>query len=360
MYYKLVTLVFVAVLGFTGCFEQNEEKIEKPKVKIVKIFDVSNSGKILQSSTYPAQVEAFQDVTMAFEVSGKIVKFYYKEGQKVKKGSTIAKLDDAIYKANYNQARANYNQARKDYQRYEKLFNSNSIAKIQFEKQRLNLDVTKAMFQIAKKNFQETKLVAEFDGIMAKKIVQDFARVTAKQPIIRLQDNSSYKIKFFVPENDILQVKGELTPEHISSLVDFHVTLGNNDNKDYKAKLIDISTTAEKVTRTFETTLEMKLQKDVNILPGMTAQVQVIAKELEKKRVFIPYQAVFSDSTNKSYIWVVNKNNRVQKQEVKIGKLSNEFVELLSSLDGISKIVTSGIRFLETNDEVKEYRKIGN
>lgn len=355
MNYKILVLALITMFSFTACLEQKEEKIEKPKVKVVKMYDLSKADKFLQTFEYPAHVEALQDSTMAFEVAGKIVKFYYKEGQKVKKGSTIAKLDDEIFKANYNSAKANYTQAQLDYKRYEKLLKSNSVAKVVFEKQKQNLDVTKAQFQVAKKNLDETKLVAEFDGVMAKKMVADFARVNAKQAIVRLQDNSSYKIKFFVPERDILQVPGELSPKHISSIANFFVTLGN---KKYKAELIDISTTAEEVTRTFEATLKMPLQKGVNILPGMTAQVKVLAKKQSENRVFIPYKAVFTDSTNNSYIWFVNNENKVEKKEVQTGELVNSFVEILSGLDEVSKVVTSGIRFLEVNDEVIEYKKL--
>ncbi len=358
MYLKVLVFSLISTIVFTGCIEQEETKIEKPKTKIVKILDLKDSKKVLESFEYPAQVEALQDSTMAFEVSGKIVKFYYQEGQKVKKDSIIAKLDDTIFKANYDSAKANFSQANIDYQRYKKLFNSKAVAKIELEKQRQNLDVRKAALQVAKKNLDETKLVAEFDGIMAKKMVADFARVTAKQPIVRLQNNSSYKIKFFVPESDILQLKGELSPEYISSIVNFYVTLGNEKDKKYEAKLIDISTTAEEITRTFEATLQMQPQKHVNILPGMTAQVKAIAKKQREKKIFIPYKAIFSDSTKSSFIWVVNKNNEVLKQQIKIGELIGDSAEIVDGLDGVSKIVTSGISFLEAGDRVKEYKKL--
>lgn len=358
MYLKVLVLSLISTVVFTGCIEQEETKIEKPKTKIVKILDLKDSKKVLESFEYPAQVEALQDSTMAFEVSGKIVKFYYQEGQKVKKDSTIARLDDTIFRANYNSAKANFSQANIDYQRYKKLFNSKAVAKIELEKQRQNLDVRKAALQVAKKNLDETKLVAEFDGIMAKKMVADFARVTAKQPIVRLQNNSSYKIKFFVPESDILQLEGELSPEYISSIANFYVTLGNEKDKKYEAKLIDISTTAEEVTRTFEATLQMQPQKHVNILPGMTAQVKAVAKKQNEKKIFIPYKSVFSDSTKSSFIWVVDKNNEVLKQQIKIGELIGDSVAVIDGLDGVSKIVTSGIRFLEAGDRVKEYKKL--
>ena len=358
MKYKILSVCIMSMLLFTSC-TKDEEVQKKPSIKVVKIIDLKNSANFNRSFSYPAEIYAFQDTTMAFEVNGKIVNFYYKEGQKVKKGSVIAKLDDAIYKANYNAALANYNQAMVDYKRYQKLLKSKSVAHIEFEKRRQNLQVTKAAIQVAKKNLDETKLVAEFDGIMAKKMVDDFARITSKQPIIRLQDNSSYKIKFFVPESDIQLVKGELSSKHISNVINFYVTLGNDKNKKYKAKFLDISTTAEKVTRTFEATLEMQLQDNATILPGMTAQVSAIEKNEKEKRVFIPYKSVFTDSSNYSFIWAINENNRVYKQQIKTGKISKDSVEVIGGLDGVLKIVTSGIRFLEPNDEVQEYEKIG-
>lgn len=358
MRYIFISIILFSSMFFSACETKEEIKDEKPSIKIVKMFDLKSTQKNLSSFSYPAEVFAFQDVTMAFEVNGKITNFYYKEGQKVKKGSTIAKLDDTIYKANFDAAQANYNQAKLDYERYEQLFKSKSISNSDFEKRKQNLQVTKATMQIAKKNLEETKLIAEYDGIVAKKMVNDFARITAKQAIVRLQDNSSYKIKFFVPENDVQLLKGELTPQSISNLVDFFITFGNN--KKYNAKLIDISTTAEKTTRTFETTLRMQHQNNITILPGMTAKVIVIVKNNTKNQIFIPYHAVFTDHTKKSFIWKINDQNRVTKQELRLGALVDESVEVISGLDMSDRIVTSGVQFLEPNDEVKEYEKIGN
>ncbi|QKF81314.1 efflux RND transporter periplasmic adaptor subunit [Halarcobacter ebronensis] len=345
----------ISIFIFTGCLDNKGEKIEKEKIKVVKILNLSDSKNIEKSFEYPAQIEAFQDTVMAFEVNGKIVDFYYKEGQKVKKGSVIAKLDDEIYKANYNSAKADYIKANKDYERYKKLYGDKYISKADFEKQKQNNEVTKAALQVAKKNLEETKLIAEFDGVMAKKLVDDFARITAKQAIVRLQDNSSYKVKFFIPESDIFQFKGDLSPEYISSLVKFYVTLGN---KKYEAKLMDISTTAEKVTRTFETTLQMDHQNGVTILPGMTAQVEAVLKESKNNRTFIPYKALFSDESKNDYIWMVNKDNKVEKQKIIIGEVSGDSVEVLEGLKNVSRVVISGVRFLKANDEVKEYEKL--
>lgn len=73
----------------------------------------------------------------------------------------------------------------------------------------------------------------------------------------------------------------------------------------------------------------------------------------------IPYRAVFTDETKNTFVWIIKDNNRVYKQQIQLGKLTDEFVEAISGLDKTSKIVTSGIRFLQSNDQIKEYEKIG-
>ena len=103
----------------------------------------------------------------------------------------------------------------------------------------------------------------------------------------------------------------------------------------------------------------MQAQSDITILPGMTAKVNVVVKNKNKKDLFIPYNAVFTDESKQSFVWAVNSDNKVYKQRVILGELSKDSVEILSGLEKVSKIVTSGIRFLKQNDEVKEYEKIG-
>lgn len=359
--YKFGVFALIVAL-FSGCNETKKEEVEVHKTKpakVVKILDIQaqQSNIVLE---YPAEIYALQDTTMAFEVSGKIVKFNYKEGQKVPKGAIIAQLDDTIYKATFNSAKANYKQAQIDYERYSKLYKNRSISSADMERTQQNLDVTKSAYEIAKKNLAETKLIAEFDGILAKKIVNDFERVTAKQPILLLQDTSYYKVKFFAPEHDVLKIHGELSAKNISKQADFTVTIGvNADKKTFKAKFADITTTAVTVTRTFETTLIMKKQKDINILPGMTAKVNVISKESLQTNFLIPAQAVFSSQKGKVFVWSVDKDMRVHKKALIVGSMQENHIEVFSGLKDVEKIVISGVRFLKENDKVAQYQKIG-
>lgn len=358
MFYKLISIIGIVFL-LSACVEKEKELKEEKKIKVVKVLDLNKTDKFKNTYIYPALVYSLQDSSMAFEVSGKITKFYFKEGEFVKKGSVIAELDDTIYKARYNSAYTNLKQSELDYKRYKKLYDTRSIAKRDLEGIKQTFDINKSKFNIEKKKLAETKLIAEFDGIMAKKLVNDFERITAKQVVVRLQDNSAYKIKFSAPENDILQIEEKINVENANKTVDFFVTVGKIKNK-IPAKFLDISTTAEEISRTFEVTLKIDLLKNKNILPGMTANVEVVKKNKKDQVLFIPLNALFSDSSKNSFVWTIDEKNKVHQQKVETGRLEKNSIEIKKGLSESLKIVTSGIRFLSENDEIKEYKKIGN
>ncbi len=355
---KKEILILILTVLYIGCSKEEVKTKKKEESKVVKIYEIDDNFNDKKSKTYPALIYSFQDSTMAFEVSGKITKFYFDEGDFIKKGAVIAKLDDTIYRANYNSALATYKQSKIDYDRFKKLFESKSIAKREFEKIKQTFKISKSNLEIAKKRLTDTKLTAEFNGIMAKKLVNDYARITVKQGIIKLQDNSAYKIKFFVPENDILSLEEKVTVKNASDFADFFINIGDL-KENIPAKLIDISTTAEEVSRTFEVTLQIEVQKNKNILPGMTANVNVFSKGQNKKSIYIPLSAVFADSNNNSFVWLLNENNIISKQKVQLGNIKNDLIEIKNGLEKKQRVVTSGLRFLKDADKVIEYKKVG-
>jgi RND family efflux transporter MFP subunit len=357
--YKKITMIALCSLLLNGCFKQDKQEAIETKSKVIKTLNIKDSNSFKNSTQYPAQIHSFQNSIMAFELSGKIVKFYFNIGDKIKKGNLIAKLDDTIYKAKFNSAKATFEKAKLDYERYTKLHRTKSVSQVQYEQAKQNLDISESNYNIAKKNLQNTILKAEFDGVIAKKYVDDFARVTAKQKIIALQDNSKFKVKFFVPENDIIKANKSLNIEDINKRINLFVTLNSDQNKKYNAKLIDISTEAESVTRTYEITALINNPKTTNILPGMTAKIIINLINNNNTQIYIPLSSIFTDHSKSSFVWKIN-NGKVNKVEVQTGKLQQNKIEIIKGLHSGDKIAVSGVNLLNENDKIEEYKKLGN
>jgi len=354
-----VALTVVLLVTFSGC--QSEDKTSqtvenKPIERVVKILDLNSTKRFKKWFDYPAEISPYRNSIMAFELSGKIVRFKYNVGDRVKKGSLIAQIDDSIYRSNLKSAKAKYKKSILDFDRYQKLYNNRTVSKSRFEQIEQTKDIAESNYRIAQKNIENTKLIAEFSGVIAKKYVDDFARVTAKERVVTLQDNSKYKVTFFVPESDMISAKGTDIDE-ISKLINLYVRVGTSKNI-YEAELYDASTEAESTTRTYEITAVIDNPKDANILPGMSANIRIEVKGSKKRDLFIPSQAIFGDSANRSFVWVVDSKSRVKEREIKLGRFDSNSIEIKSGLRGDERVVLSGVKILKSGDLIKEYREL--
>lgn len=359
--YKYIKLIFFSLflILLSACTKEDKQIETQDTVKIVKTFSLKNQSKIQNWYEYPAEIFPFHSVNMAFEVSGKITDMPYHMGDRVKKDTVIAKLDDTIFKANHQVALANYEKANQDFLRYKKLFDTKAISKSDFEEAKQLKAVRQAELEIARKNLKNTKLLSEFDGVLAKKYVDDYARITAKQPILTLQDNTKLKVKFFIPEKDMLRVAKKIDIPAISKKIKLRVSVGKLDNKAYEAKIIDVATKAEDITRTFEITLLMENPEEKNILPGMSAKVHVsFDHSSDTSKVFIPIQAVFTDSSGIQKVWIVREGNAVFQKEVQTGKIQNDLIQITKGLEGNETVVSSGIKELKVADKIQNYKKL--
>lgn len=93
------------------------------------------------------------------------------------------------------------NKTRTDYSRVEQLWQrSQAVAKAEVDKQRTAMDVAQADYALAKKDFDDTRLVAPFSGVITKRYVENYSNVKDKEPIVSLQDLNDLEIMINVPE----------------------------------------------------------------------------------------------------------------------------------------------------------------
>ncbi len=258
----------------------------------------------------------------------------------------------------FNRAKVVLNQANLDLKRAKSLHAKKAIAQAQYEKAQYAYDIAKSNLAIARKNLANTQLKAEFNGTLAKKFVDDFARIVAKQQIALLQDNSKYKIKFHVPERDILKAKIKLNIKELMKKYNIFISFDTQYDKKYPARLYDFSTIAEPIARTYEATAIFAKPQDIVILPGMTAKVFIVDKVAKNHNFFIPVNSIFTNHLNESFVWLVEKDKRVKKHKIKVGHIKNDEIEVLSGLSIEDTIVSSGVHLLEDGQKIQIYKKM--
>lgn len=336
-----------------------EPVTEAPVARPVKILilDAGASAGVLE---YPGKVSPAQQSDMAFEVPGKIIELPVRESQRVSKGTLLARIDPRDYQARLDSENAKLKQSRSDYNRYRELFEKDVVSKAEMERRQRVFGVAEAAVREAEKAVEDTYLRAPFDGRVAKKLVEDFQNVQAKEPVLILQDDSTLELVINVPERDLVLGRRESTPEAATARIKPSVTITSLPDQTFPARIKELSTTADPVTRTFEATFAFENPADVNILPGMTAKVSLTlpARAGQAKGYAIPASAVLADESGAAFVWVVDPSSmRVRRAPVVVGELSGAKVEVRSGLSSGDWIAVSGVHSLREGIEVRRFEK---
>lgn len=342
--------LLLAFFALASCSaEQTEQKVEKAKaVKTITIDDGSNAIR----SSLPGKVIAGKEANITFKVSGKLENLPVKEGMQVKKGDVIAKLDQNDYRFAYEKTLATFNQNKSAYKRAVELIKNKYISQADFDRKTKAYEVAKADLNIARTNLEYTTLKAPFSGTIAKVYADNYQNIQVKEQIVTLQNLDFLDIKVFVPENKIIHLN------NIKSL-DIKVVFDANPAKSYKATLSELANKADPSTQTYEATVRLPRPANLNVLPGMTATVNTIAtpKNAIEKTITIPANAIFADSSKNTFVWVINKDSRLVKVQVKTTELKGDNVEVTEGLNTNDNVIIAGVNFLRENQLVKIYNK---
>ncbi|MGB5848293.1 MAG: efflux RND transporter periplasmic adaptor subunit [Ignavibacteriaceae bacterium] len=355
--YKMVQLFFVAVfisLINSGC---SEEQADAPTVvRPVKTVTVSGFGE--GEITFPATIEAGEKLLMTFRVSGRIIELPVREGQEIRKGQLIARLDPNDYQLAVNEARANFNKAVADLNRYQVLYEKDAVPLADLDLRIAQRDVTKAQLDETEKNLTYTYLRAPFTGRIGNRYVENYMDVKSNEQIVDLNDITSIEVKVDVPESIISLSRTLGDKLELKNFAEFETAPG----KQYQLQIKEVSNRADPLTQTFQVTFKMPQPDDIALLPGMNALVRLeatIKSDVDiELRIRIPAIAVMGADDEGSYVWVVNQQDMtVHRKMVELGQMSSEDKIFISSgLIGGEQLVVAGMKSLQEGIKVQLWK----
>ncbi|MBT2988209.1 MAG: hypothetical protein B6D72_15550 [gamma proteobacterium symbiont of Ctena orbiculata] len=346
-------LLFTLILS--ACSEPPALATKDP-VRPVKSFVVeqSNASSI---RTFPARIDAGRKAELAFRVAGKVTNLAVKEGDRVEKGQLVATLDSTDYQIAYNNRKANFDKSEKDFNRARELVDKGHISKMDFDRLEAEFKSAQSALASAQQDLNYTRLAAPFKGIIAKRHIEIFEEVQAKQVILDLQDINQLEVKFDVHESQLRELQPE--PEAGDSRrtrIPVEVAFFDHPGKRYPLSFREVSTAADAKTQTFQVTYTMPPANDITILPGMTATVTADLSEFINKSQThrVPATAIVGDASLDPRAWVIDENDMtVKSRKVKVGRFLGSRIEVLEGLEAGERIVTAGTPFLQENMKVR-------
>jgi len=339
-------------LLLTGCKDAEEVELPDP-IKPVKLFTVQAEQEKLEMNL-PGRVRAARRSELSFKVSGPLEKLPAEEGQVVKKGDLIAQILPRDFQTAITEAKARKLEAEQQYNRYKELYSKRQVSKADFDRYRASRDVARAQLEDAENALKDTTLVAPFDGVIAKRYVENFQKVKEQEPIVYLQLIDQVEILIDVPELLMAQMRSQ---EQVEIYAEFDAVAGNR----YPLVVKEFSTDADPATQTYQVVLVMDQPEEANILPGMTAKVTAKAGEGAggDSSIVVPAIAVLNDADGKNYLWVFNRDSKtVTKTPIELGKLEgSENALVTGGLQGGEEIVVAGVTKLQDGMQVRPWEK---
>ncbi|MCZ6807204.1 MAG: efflux RND transporter periplasmic adaptor subunit [Deltaproteobacteria bacterium] len=345
----------VALVMLTSCKKEEVVEVEPPP-RPIKIYRLD--GQVGDTRPdYPGRIKSRKVVELAFEVEGRITDWNVEEGQKVKKGQILSRLDPRDYQAQAEVARARLRLAEAEYRRESKLFASGSGTQRDLDVAIRSRDVSRAELRISQKAFEDTKLRAIFDGVIARKLVTDFRNVAAREPVLLLQDESAMEVIVDVPERDLTSERtDELDLAKWNEKAKPMAELSALPGRQFPVRLSELATAADPNTRTFRATFVMKKPDNVGVLSGMTAKLVLTGLATTAPDDFlVPAQAVVADTEKKPFVWLVDDESMtVSKRPIEVGKITSDRIVVTEGLEGGEAIAMTGVHLLTEGQEVTE------
>ena len=346
-------LALVGVLA--GCGGQADvAPVSKDQTKLVKAITLT-LGDTGGYREFPAVVEASEDATLAFRVSGELSELLVTSGQMVQSGQLLAKLDPTDYQIAVDQAQANYDLAKVQYDRAKTLLEKQLASKAGFDEANAQLQVAAAALKSAKTNLAYTQLHAPFGGQVAQRFVENYESVTAQQPVFSLQKNTVVDVAIQIPEDLLSNLDKEATyqPE---------VRFDTHPDEVFRATLKEYDADADPATNTYKVVFQLPRPDSFNVFPGMSATVRAQLDQVMKVKSGgwnVPASAVFADAENaqQSYVFVITDNMTLEKRAVTLGGISEQGFKVIQGLNTSEQIVEAGVHRLNAGDTVRIWQK---
>ncbi len=351
---SVLALLFVSYMLFFKETKSNLVAPELDAVRPVKVFEVKSTqeaGSLMAKRTFPAQVVAFKDLDISFKLAGKVQKVYVSEGDYIKKGQIIAKLDDIDYKYNVEKLEPSLKKLESEYKRAQELFKEQVASKAFLEDAEDKYLTVKRNYEYAKTQLNETVLKAPYSGTVLTKNVENQEYVSPGTSIISVSSSESIEIESFFTESVMAAVVNTKNSNYTVK-----ASFSAKDSKLYDVKVSEFSNVIDPVTQSYRVKYVMKRPKGVNIFSGMISYLYVEPKpdaKVEKtaSKIFIPLSAV-SEEAGKKYVWVVDSNNVVSKRFITIANASSANVSVESGLKDGDVIVQAGVAYLKNGQKI--------
>lgn len=287
-----------------------------------------------------APVEAHEEAEVVAKVGGEVRQLFVEEGDVVKAGQVMARLDGDRLRLEVAQTEANLRKLERDYKRQLELSQKGLVAQGTAENAKFDLDALRAAYDRARLELGYTEIRAPIDGVVSARHIKVGNTIAPNAPTFRVTNLDPLVAYVHIPEKEFRK----LAPKQAADVV-----VDALGGERFTGVISRISPTVDPKTGTFRARVEVQ-DPTRRLKPGMFARVNIVYERRENA-LQVPRSAIV-DADGSQSVFVV-ANGKAEQRPVQTGLANNGWIEVTGGLQGDEQVVVVGQGGLKTGTAVK-------
>jgi len=341
----LLSALLISTL-ISGCSDSNakEEDIKEKEFAVPVVTTLIKQQPI--SSTYhsTATLESRIDAQVISRVTGIVEHLNAEEGDYVKKGQLLAKIDSRRYQLSLNKAQAELDSINQEYNRLKKLQARSLVSRDQVDKLSYSRQSATAARDLAALDLEDSLIKAPISGFISKKMVKQGHFSQSYQQLLHIVNQVDLQAVLYVPEAQLANVKlNQVASLSFSAL----------PAQAFTAHVRSIAPLIDHKSGTFKVILSLNNEQSL-LKPGMFAQISVVF-DTHQDSLTVPSDAIIRRD-GQQYVFIV-KDKKAHEVIIKTGYTQETLTEVMGDISSSSEIVIQGHRNLKDDALIEVINK---
>ncbi len=314
--------------------QEGEKAVEAIPVEVIS----ANNQTINANYAGTANLDAPNEAQVVAKSSGVMVLQIAEEGDFVRQGQVLAKIDPARAQLEVQRNLATVNKLSNNFRRAQQLLAQKLISTEAHDQIRFDLESARASLNLAQLELSYTNIVAPISGVIAQRMVKQGNLVTLNMPVFRIVNTQQLEAVMNVPEREMARIKRGMP---VNMIVDAIPGQAFEGRVDRVSPVMDSGTGTFRVTSAFD-------GKQV-LRAGMFGRIEIVYDQ-RSNVLTIPRTALLDDESEAA-VYVV-RNKKAARTVIKTGYSNGEIAEVISGLKVGDKVITAGKVAVRDGSEV--------
>ncbi len=294
-------------------------------------------------STYyqtTATLEPEKRVDILSKIAGEVRQILVEEGDFVKEGAILCRLDDAELRVTLDEARINRDLQKAELERVETMRSQNLISDKEYQQFKYNHEVAENRYQSARVKYEYTQIKAPFGGVVTQRLVDTGENIPMGAKLFMMSDTQPLLLSMYLPESEARLVrKGQRVA----------IRPDGGDETEFEGEVLRIAPEVDQRTGTVKVTAQTR----AGGVPGSFVRVRILM-DTHADVLAIPRRSILSDAGDR-FVFIAAADT-VRKVQVGIGYEDETHAEVTEGLASGDTVVTAGVGGIRDGTKVKVVR----